>query len=110
MTNHRNNDYQQHLKGKSPTKGSEEGIKVKYISSPVMVKANNPSEFRAIVQELTGQNSDNRSPGDADTMLSSKPSQNHSHGTSISNPVSENRVLIGLEFLIFILLTHAGAD
>ncbi|XP_038877668.1 sigma factor binding protein 1, chloroplastic-like [Benincasa hispida] len=32
-------------------------IKVKYISSPMMVKANNESEFRAIVQKLTGQHS-----------------------------------------------------
>ncbi|CAK9187642.1 unnamed protein product [Ilex paraguariensis] len=68
MGNHGNKDYQLHLKGKNPTRGSEEGIKVKYISSPVMVKANNASEFRAIVQELTGQNSHIRSPGNADTM------------------------------------------
>ncbi|KAG6586326.1 Sigma factor binding protein 1, chloroplastic, partial [Cucurbita argyrosperma subsp. sororia] len=32
-------------------------IKVKYISSPMMVKASNEFEFRAIVQKLTGQHS-----------------------------------------------------
>ncbi|KAK4850936.1 hypothetical protein QYF36_011181 [Acer negundo] len=32
-------------------------IKVTYISSPMMVKASNASEFRAIVQQLTGKNS-----------------------------------------------------
>lgn len=33
-------------------------MKVTYISNPMMVKASNASEFRAIVQELTGQHSD----------------------------------------------------
>ncbi|XP_047334094.1 uncharacterized protein LOC124937808 [Impatiens glandulifera] len=32
-------------------------IKVTYISNPMKVRANNESEFRAIVQELTGKNS-----------------------------------------------------
>ncbi|XAR53569.1 hypothetical protein NMG60_11022179 [Bertholletia excelsa] len=36
-------------------------IKVKYISSPMKVTAKNPTEFRAIVQELTGQNADHAS-------------------------------------------------
>ncbi|XP_022142960.1 sigma factor binding protein 1, chloroplastic-like [Momordica charantia] len=35
----------------------EKPIKVKYISNPMMVKANSESEFREIVQRLTGQNS-----------------------------------------------------
>ncbi|CAK9314842.1 unnamed protein product [Citrullus colocynthis] len=45
-----------------PTIDQNKPIKVKYISSPMMVKANNESEFRAIVQKLTGQHS---SPDDA---------------------------------------------
>lgn len=39
-------------------KPSTDPIKVTYISSPMMVKASNATEFRAIVQELTGMNSD----------------------------------------------------
>lgn len=31
-------------------------MKIKYISSPMMVKASSASEFRAIVQQHTGQN------------------------------------------------------
>ncbi|XP_041017917.1 LOW QUALITY PROTEIN: photosystem I P700 chlorophyll a apoprotein A2-like [Juglans microcarpa x Juglans regia] len=38
-------------------KGSEP-VKIKYISSPLLVKASNATEFRAIVQELTGKNSE----------------------------------------------------
>ncbi|KAI3734569.1 hypothetical protein L6452_14040 [Arctium lappa] len=37
------------------TKGEEKGIKVKHISSPVMVEAKDPSEFKQIVQRFTGQ-------------------------------------------------------
>ncbi|PKI32135.1 hypothetical protein CRG98_047453 [Punica granatum] len=33
-------------------------LKITYISSPVMVRATTASEFRAIVQELTGKDSD----------------------------------------------------
>nr|GLL27869.1 hypothetical protein BC332_12740 [Ipomoea trifida] len=40
----------------NPTgKSGKEPIKVKYISSPVLVNAKNASEFRSIVQELTGK-------------------------------------------------------
>nr|GME15275.1 sigma factor binding protein 1, chloroplastic [Ipomoea batatas]GME20571.1 sigma factor binding protein 1, chloroplastic [Ipomoea batatas] len=35
--------------------GKEPIIKVKYISSPVIVNARSASEFRAIVQQLTGK-------------------------------------------------------
>nr|XP_009771936.1 PREDICTED: uncharacterized protein LOC104222399 [Nicotiana sylvestris]XP_016441908.1 PREDICTED: uncharacterized protein LOC107767412 [Nicotiana tabacum] len=38
----------------SSTKGREP-IKVKYIDSPVMVNAKNATEFRTIVQQLTGK-------------------------------------------------------
>ncbi|KAK4717250.1 hypothetical protein R3W88_015588 [Solanum pinnatisectum] len=34
----------------------KEPMKVKYISSPVLVNAKNADEFRSIVQELTGKN------------------------------------------------------
>ena len=41
-----------------PDKGKKKGgVKIKYISSPMKVKASSASEFRAIVQELTGCNS-----------------------------------------------------
>lgn len=44
-------------KRQKPNKAKKKPIKIKYISSPMMVQAKNASEFRAIVQELTGQNS-----------------------------------------------------
>ncbi|KAJ8551595.1 hypothetical protein K7X08_021610 [Anisodus acutangulus] len=40
---------------KMSTKKKVEPMKVKYISSPVMVNVKNPSEFRATVQQLTGK-------------------------------------------------------
>ncbi|KAM7526731.1 hypothetical protein LguiA_016633 [Lonicera macranthoides] len=44
----------------SRIKGSDQkAIKVKYISSPVTVRARDASEFRSIVQQLTGHNSQN---------------------------------------------------
>ncbi|KAJ4719700.1 sigma factor binding protein 1, chloroplastic-like [Melia azedarach] len=43
-------------KGNAKTKKNP--IKVTYISTPMKVKASSASEFRAIVQELTGKNSD----------------------------------------------------
>lgn len=33
----------------------KEPMKVKYISSPVLVNVKNPSEFRTVVQQLTGK-------------------------------------------------------
>ncbi|KAL3323900.1 hypothetical protein AABB24_038197, partial [Solanum stoloniferum] len=33
----------------------KEPMKVKYISSPVLVNVKNPTEFRAVVQQLTGK-------------------------------------------------------
>ncbi|XP_039063993.1 uncharacterized protein LOC120208953 [Hibiscus syriacus] len=47
-------------KTQKPTKPKKNPIKIRYISSPVMVKACNEAEFRAVVQQLTGQNSDIR--------------------------------------------------
>lgn len=62
LRNHKNQqraERQKRSKAKTP-------IRIKYISSPMMVQANNASEFRAIVQELTGQNS-NTTIADHDT-------------------------------------------
>ncbi|KAL4576677.1 hypothetical protein LXL04_012775 [Taraxacum kok-saghyz] len=43
--------------GRSPTtpETDTKGIKVKYISSPVMVEAKDASQFKKIVQHFTGQ-------------------------------------------------------
>ncbi|KAG2696671.1 hypothetical protein I3843_07G068400 [Carya illinoinensis] len=49
--------HQPNTQNPSKVKGSEPPMKIKYISSPLLVKANNATEFRAIVQELTGKNS-----------------------------------------------------
>ncbi|KAJ6359987.1 hypothetical protein OIU77_004068 [Salix suchowensis] len=56
---------QEPKRGKKPTKHKKEPIKITYISSPTMVKATNASEFRAIVQELTGKDSKVEDPFDA---------------------------------------------
>lgn len=43
--------------GKNPTPqaADDKSIKVKYISSPIMVEAKDASQFKQIVQHLTGQ-------------------------------------------------------
>ncbi|RDX68145.1 hypothetical protein CR513_52893, partial [Mucuna pruriens] len=41
----------------SPIRANKKPIKIKYISSPVFVKAKDISEFRAMVQNLTGKDS-----------------------------------------------------
>ncbi|GMH13210.1 hypothetical protein Nepgr_015051 [Nepenthes gracilis] len=43
-------------------RAKKEPLRVRYISSPILVNARSESEFRAVVQELTGKNSDGRSP------------------------------------------------
>ncbi|KAL6989137.1 hypothetical protein U1Q18_014889 [Sarracenia purpurea var. burkii] len=58
MDNSKSGHCHHQLKIKKPSKGKTKPIKIRYISSPVMVWASNASEFRAIVQELTGRNSD----------------------------------------------------
>lgn len=45
------------MQGKKTSRESKEPMKVKYISSPVLVNAKNAAEFKAIVQELTGKDS-----------------------------------------------------
>ncbi|KAL6146802.1 hypothetical protein ACLB2K_057479 [Fragaria x ananassa] len=54
----RNHENRQQRTERRKRSKAETPIRIKYISSPMMVQANNASEFRAIVQELTGQNSD----------------------------------------------------
>ncbi|KAL3728021.1 hypothetical protein ACJRO7_032724 [Eucalyptus globulus] len=51
-------NFHQIAKSQKPTiMARKKPLKIRYISSPVMVKASNASEFRAIVQELTGKDS-----------------------------------------------------
>ncbi|CAK9314841.1 unnamed protein product [Citrullus colocynthis] len=52
------NRYNNQNQSQNPTKVQRKPIKVKYISSPMMIKASNALEFRAIVQQLTGFDSD----------------------------------------------------
>nr|GEW83285.1 sigma factor binding protein 1, chloroplastic [Tanacetum cinerariifolium]GEX55956.1 sigma factor binding protein 1, chloroplastic [Tanacetum cinerariifolium] len=48
--------------GKNPTREADDkSIKVKYISSPVLVEAKNASQFKEIVQHYTGQNPNEKS-------------------------------------------------
>ncbi|KAL8166656.1 hypothetical protein V2J09_008155 [Rumex salicifolius] len=64
--NYPNNYNPGNSKGKSisnTNRAKREPMKVKYISSPIMVQASNESEFRAVVQELTGKNSPGTHPG-----------------------------------------------
>ncbi|PQP93278.1 hypothetical protein Pyn_22804 [Prunus yedoensis var. nudiflora] len=55
LRNHHSHHQPQPDQSKKPTKAKAPMIK--YISSPMMVQASNASEFRAIVQQLTGQDS-----------------------------------------------------
>lgn len=48
------NQSQSQSQNQNPTKVQRKPIKVKYISSPMMIKASSALEFRAIVQQLTG--------------------------------------------------------
>jgi hypothetical protein len=69
---------EQPKKGQKSTKNKREPIKIKYISSPTMVKATNATEFRAIVQELTGKDSKVEDPSDANEEASHQVPR---HGT-----------------------------
>ncbi|XP_002521951.2 uncharacterized protein LOC8268194 [Ricinus communis] len=44
-------------KSQKHTKNKKKPVKITYISNPTLVRATNASEFRAIVQELTGKDS-----------------------------------------------------
>ncbi|KAJ6886438.1 hypothetical protein NC651_026966 [Populus alba x Populus x berolinensis] len=69
---------QEPRRGKKPTKHKKEPVKITYISSPTMVKATNTSEFRAIVQELTGKYS-LEDPFDAYSMISNEEANQVPH-------------------------------
>ncbi|KAL2345813.1 hypothetical protein Fmac_007098 [Flemingia macrophylla] len=46
-------------------------VKITYISSPMLVRACDASEFRSVVQQLTGKDSNNKVVGDPHTRYSS---------------------------------------
>ncbi|KAK6915383.1 VQ protein [Dillenia turbinata] len=86
MGKHQYNSTQQSPKKahKQPMKGKKKPTKVTYISSPMMVRACNESEFRAIVQELTGKDSNVWRPeefGKAGEQLGDR----HASGTTAEN-------------------------
>lgn len=64
-------------------------MKVKYISSPVMVNAKNATEFKAIVQELTGKDSGDEhhhsSPGAAGSRANISVSNQESYNYGVTN-------------------------
>lgn len=64
-----------------------EPIKVKYIDSPVMVNAKNATEFRNIVQQLTGKTPQKMSSGGTTIECSSVKA--HSNSNSNSKNVDE---------------------
>ncbi|OMO96237.1 VQ motif-containing protein [Corchorus olitorius] len=67
--------YDDDLKSKNPIKVKKNPIKVTYIASPTMVKVSNADEFRAIVQELTGRNSDTREQHSNDVHTTTIPKE-----------------------------------
>ncbi|KAB1200826.1 hypothetical protein CJ030_MR0G006185 [Morella rubra] len=80
--NLQNNHYLHHRdQTQNPTKAKQEPVKIKYISSPTFVRASNPIEFRAIVQELTGQNSEDRTSSDSYTMITNHGNLHKEMGT-----------------------------
>ncbi|XAR49235.1 hypothetical protein NMG60_11032359 [Bertholletia excelsa] len=73
---------------KKPTRQKKKSVTVKYISSPLMVRASNELEFRAIVQELTGQNSDlGATSFDATSSILAAPADGN-HGYESFNKAS----------------------
>jgi hypothetical protein len=73
---HRHHNYQHHpdQREKNPIKIERKPMKIKYISSPIMVNTRNVAEFRAIVQLLTGKSSNVICPADGNyTMLTQGP-------------------------------------
>ncbi|KAK4596548.1 hypothetical protein RGQ29_014550 [Quercus rubra] len=85
MDKHMNHHFQHdpNLKSQKPTKTMTKPIKITYISSPMIVKACDASEFRAIVQELTGKNSSISADFDSCPMVTEEePSQALSYDTA----------------------------
>ncbi|KAJ6877140.1 hypothetical protein NC651_030006 [Populus alba x Populus x berolinensis] len=70
---------QEPRRSKKPTKHKKEPVKITYISSPTMVKATSASEFRAIVQELTGKDSKVEDPFDAYSVISNEEASQVPH-------------------------------
>ncbi|GAB4855375.1 hypothetical protein Ancab_023998 [Ancistrocladus abbreviatus] len=90
------NRIDQKKRSKEASKTKKEPPKVKYISSPIMVNARSETEFRAVVQELTGKDSGNPSPSQFPTTTASVAEQSRARerptpGTdSISNVLLDN--------------------
>lgn len=100
---HINHHYQnQPIKRQKPTKVEKKPMKIKYISSPIMVKAGNASEFRAIVQQLTGKNADPISPDDTYTMVTEEashvPHQNTPHSMMGTDEEVNNKLISNTMF------------
>ncbi|KAK9292635.1 hypothetical protein L1049_020610 [Liquidambar formosana] len=80
-----------HLKSRKATKVEQKPTKITYISNPITVKACSPFEFRTVVQELTGKNSDVRSPGDTGlATITDEASWVLDHETPQEKLVNEN--------------------
>ncbi|KAG5608771.1 hypothetical protein H5410_020052 [Solanum commersonii] len=62
-----------------------EPIKVKYIDSPVMVNAKNATEFRNIVQQLTGKTPQKMSSGGTPIECSSVKAHSNSNNNNNKN-------------------------
>jgi hypothetical protein len=97
---HRHHNYQHHpdQREKNPIKIERKPMKIKYISSPIMVNTRNVAEFRAIVQLLTGKSSNVICPADGNyTMLTqgppSHPALPNDHNTPPSTMPTDHQEL-----------------
>jgi hypothetical protein len=92
-------DHHHHPERQNPIKVERKPMKIKYISSPIMVNTRNVSEFRAVVQLLTGKSSNSISldHGTTSTMIKQgRPSQllpNHNTPTSMMPPSTHHQEL-----------------
>ncbi|GAB2277610.1 hypothetical protein Dimus_012318 [Dionaea muscipula] len=76
MERHRNrSDQGKKIMSKESTtvRSKNEPLRVKYISSPIFVNARSESEFRALVQELTGKDADHSSPNAESSCVRDHP-------------------------------------
>ncbi|GAB4836036.1 hypothetical protein Ancab_000953 [Ancistrocladus abbreviatus] len=96
MNEQPSNRVAQQEKSKEASRNNKEPLRVKYISSPIMVSARSESEFRAVVQELTGKDSGNQSPSWFQTSIPSAAEGSRARGRPtpakdhISNATSED--------------------
>ncbi|XVE89948.1 hypothetical protein DITRI_Ditri20bG0037200 [Diplodiscus trichospermus] len=79
-------------KSENPMEVKKNPIKVRYISSPKIVKASNAAEFRAIVQELTGQDSDTGEPCNVPTAFPEQADHVH-YPFQVDSPAKINDTL-----------------